>query len=396
MADFDIILAGGGLANTLIALALKDRRPELKTLIVEAGDELGGDHTWCFHASDVGPEHTDFLAPLVRQSWSEQSVAFPKIARTLTTGYRAISSQSLRSAALPRLGEHVLTGASVAEVAPDHVTLDGGQRLAARCVIDGRGWRAVPDVALAFQKFYGIEVNTLYPHGLRGPVIMDARVAQTDGFRFVYCLPYTPTSLLIEDTYYSDTPTIDREACRRSLEAYALARGWQIAQIDRDESGVLPIVLAGAARAFWPDGATQAKSGLRAGLFHPTTGYSLPDAVRLALRIADCGCFDHGTVARQIWSFAQETWSARSFYSLLNRLLFIAASGEQRRDVMQRFYHLPQPLIERFYAGQTTAFDKARILSGRPPVPLLAAISAMPAAAGRDFARLHQAPTEAR
>ena len=25
---------------------------------------------------------------------------------------------------------------------------------------------------------------------------------------------------------------------------------------------------------------------MRAGLFHPTTGYSLPDAVRLAVRIA--------------------------------------------------------------------------------------------------------------
>ena len=55
-------------------------------------------------------------------------------------------------------------------------------------------------------------------------------------------------------------------------------------------------------------------------------------------------------------------------------MLFRAAIPEQRYKVLERFYRLPQPLIERFYAARSTGVDKARILTGRPPVPLGAAL----------------------
>jgi len=35
--------------------------------------------------------------------------------------------------------------------------------------------------------------------------------------------------------------------------------------------------------------------------------------------------------------------------------------------VLERFYRLPESSIARFYALSTTAFDRARILCGRPP-----------------------------
>ena len=42
-------------------------------------------------------------------------------------------------------------------------------------------------------------------------------------------------------------------------------------------------MLGGDFDAYWRSTGTDlAKAGMRAGLFHPTTGYSLPDAVRLA------------------------------------------------------------------------------------------------------------------
>ena len=58
------------------------------------------------------------------------------------------------------------------------------------------------------------------------------------------------------------------------------------------------------------------------------------------------------------------------FLRLLNRMLFRAAKSETRYSVLQRFYGLNQGLIERFYAGQLTWRDKARILIGKPPVPI--------------------------
>ena len=48
-------------------------------------------------------------------------------------------------------------------------------------------------------------------------------------------------------------------------------------------------------------------------------------------------------------------------------LAFQAVPPAARRNVLERFYQLPEPSIARFYALTTTAFDRARILCGRPP-----------------------------
>lgn len=45
--------------------------------------------------------------------------------------------------------------------------------------------------------------------------------------------------------------------------------------------------------------------------------------------------------------------------------------------MLQHFYRLPDDLVGRFYAGRSTALDKLRILSGRPPVPIGAALKAL-------------------
>ena len=42
---------------------------------------------------------------------------------------------------------------------------------------------------------------------------------------------------------------------------------------------------------------------------------------------------------------------------------------------MEQFYRRPEPLIARFYAGRLTWADRARILVGRPPVPVARALA---------------------
>jgi lycopene beta-cyclase len=119
-------------------------------------------------------------------------------------------------------------------------------------------------------------------------------------------------------------------------------------------------------------------SGLRAALFHPTTGYSLPHAVRLADYIA--GLQDDALDAPRLFAAIREqarlAWESQRFFRLLNRMLFLAGRPESRWRVMQRFYRLPAPLIARFYAGRLRLQDKARLLSGKPPVPVGEAFAA--------------------
>ena len=78
-----------------------------------------------------------------------------------------------------------------------------------------------------------------------------------------------------------------------------------------------------------------------------------------------------------IRAFAAREWRRQGYFRLLNRMLFLAGRPERRWRVMQRFYGLGEPLIERFYAGQLTGTDKARILMGKPPVPLGEALKAV-------------------
>ena len=105
-------------------------------------------------------------------------------------------------------------------------------------------------------------------------------------------------------------------------------------------------------------------AGMRAGLFHPTTGYSLPEAVRLADAIAAMPSLESAPLAAWVRRRAVKTWhQGRRFFRLLNRMLFRAAEPERRFHVLEQFYRLPEETLGRFYAGRLS--DKAG--SSRPP-----------------------------
>nr|WP_299246367.1 lycopene beta-cyclase CrtY [uncultured Halomonas sp.] len=371
---YDLILAGGGLANGLIALRLKRDRPEFRMLVLEQENRPGGNHTWSFHDSDLNTEQHAWLAPLIECRWPRHRVIFPDRERLLQGGYASLFSSTFAHALEDALGDTLWVNTTIASLAPDRVTLEDGTQLTANAVIDGRGPAPSPHLCLGYQAFLGQEIRLAAPHGLEEPVLMDASLAQGDGYRFVYVLPFTADTLLIEDTHYVDQPVDDAAQLRDNIHAYAKANGWQMDEVLREEHGVLPITLAGDFDAFWDEANGQPRSGLRAGLFHPTTGYSLPHAVRLAERIAGLADLSAASLFAAIRDEAKREWRQQGYFRLLNRMLFLAGSPSQRWRVMQRFYGLPDGLIERFYAGRLTALDKARILVGKPPVPLGEAI----------------------
>jgi lycopene beta-cyclase len=381
-AAADAVIVGGGLASSLIALRLKRARPGLRIIVLERDHRIGGEHTWCHFATDVSPAIAAWMGPLIVHDWAGYDVRFPAHRRTLATHYRAITSGRLHVVMSELLGDDAWLGVEAAEVKAESVRLVDGRRLSAPLVIDARGPRHSRHLALGWQKFIGQEVRLAAPHRLERPVIMDASVAQLDGYRFVYLLPMAADQVLIEDTRYSDAPALDRAQFEADIAAYAAAQGWTVAEIVREEVGVLPIALAGDIDAYWAEEESDAAdAGMRAALFHPTTGYSLPDAARQAEAIAALPRLTTAAVRAAIVAMSKRVWRERGFYRLLNRMLFRAAEPAQRYRVLERFYRLQAPLIERFYAGEATLADKLRILSGKPPVPI-----------GRALACLSEAP----
>jgi lycopene beta-cyclase len=378
LIECDIAIVGGGLAGGLIALALAAKRPELRVTIIEAGKGIGGNHIWSFFDSDIAAADRWLVDPLICHGWSGYDVAFPGHGRTLDARYNSIESERLDEcvrAALP--ANRLVLGRDVATIAPGQVRFPDGEQLHCGAVIDARGIGDVTRLELGWQKFVGKMLHLKAQHNLTRPMVMDATVQQIDGYRFVYCLPFGPDRLFVEDTYYSEDPTLDQASVSARIDDYAAQHGWQVEAVERIESGVLPVAMGGDFDNYWRAKDGIPKAGMRAGLFHPTTGYSLPDAVRLASHIA--GLADLGAVALHdsLHRFARSAWDRRGYYRLLDRMLFRAAEPAERYRIFERFYRLDAGLIGRFYAGQSTAFDKVRILAGKPPVPVGRALRAM-------------------
>jgi lycopene beta-cyclase len=376
----DIAIAGGGLAGCLIALALHRARPDLDCLLIEGGESLGGNHRWSWFASDLGEEGEALLAPVRKVEWDAGNrVRFPGIERHLSAGYRSMASTDLAAALhreLPAAG--IRLNAPVAVLEAGRVTLRSGEGISARTVIDCRGIADAASLSGGWQVFLGRHLRTARPHGLDAPLIMDASVEQPGAYRFVYVLPLASHELFIEDTYYADSPALDRAALSRRIDAYCRTHGWE-GDIIGHETGVLPVVTGGNFGAFQAAHRSEgvAVAGVRGGFFHPLTSYSLPFAVETALAVAGDAELPGSQLAALMESRARRHWSRTRFYRRLGRMLFGAGDPERRYRVFERFYRLPEPLIERFYAGRSTSLDRLRLLCGKPPVPVMGAVRAL-------------------
>lgn len=377
---WDLIIVGAGLAGGLLAYRLRETSPHLAVLVLEKDTDAGGHHTWSFHHGDVPQSSWIWLKPFLAHSWPVHSVHFPEYERLLEARYYSIRSERFARIVRAALGDNLRCGVDVAKIDPTSVTLADGTRLEAPAVLDARGFIPIEEKAVAYQKFVGWDVTLKEPHDLKGPVLMDATCPQTDGYRFFYVLPWDERRVLIEDTHYSDTYRLDPEEYQREIERYASSRGWEIASWDREELGALPIPLVSRIAK---GGELEAERMLRtgvptigvaAGLFHPTTGYSFPDVVALTEALAEHSRWESEALVDWLAEYSQRRTTERWFFRLLNRMLFRGGPPQERYRMLQHFYRLPEPIIERFYASKLSPLDSLRVVLGKPPVKISRAL----------------------
>ncbi len=378
--EYDVIFIGGGLASCLKSLSLSLMAPHLRWLVLEKESAFLSDRTWSFHES----EWLDFVSHFKDVSaleaiknlpdyyWPQQRVVFDTYERTLEAGYFTIRANSLNRKYLSMFSSSVLFNAQVSSVNrlehKTHVTLQSGalmRRVSCSKIYDTRPLSLnTPNQDCGYQKFLGQVVRTpqSFPFGAI-PIIKDTRVAQLEGYRFIYVLPFDAHTTLIEDTRYADTPNIDTAAYRIEIARYLKEHGVAHYTVEHEESAALPIPLKNLYRSVLH---TQPEAfGMAASNFHYVTGYSMPYLIKSIVRdVHQVHC----------------SWIERlrtQFYLALNRMLFFAAEPQDRLAIFRRFYRLPKGLIARFYAGKTTIFDAVRILVGRPPVSIAKAVKAL-------------------
>jgi lycopene beta-cyclase len=376
--DYDLVFAGCGLASGLAAFLIRKEDPSARILLLDAGRPANWDQTWSFQtvpgrAHETGSEvfrapDRSWLAPFLSGYWPRYEVRFPGLNRVMNLPYASVRYRSFIQHLKESLGTSYRPVEWISKVEPEAVTLRDGTMIRSRCVVDARGWDNAGEYAQSgFQKFVGLQLQLKQPHGLLHPILMDATVPQVDGFRFMYVLPWDNTSILLEDTHYSRDPTLDFELYRKEILNYAQQKSWIVERVLGSEQGSLPIPLFGQER---PETGAMPTIGVRAGLFHPTTGYSIYEAIMIAEWLARESSWAAKDLSKKLNQFTSERWRQHEFYRRLNNMLFLASVDHQRYRVLEKFYEHEEGLVARFYSGQTSARDKLAILSGKPPVPV--------------------------
>ena len=360
---YHCVVLGGGLHGSLAALALAHAQPEARVALVEQGETIGGHHLWSFHADDAPPEAEPWLLPLVQFEWPNYEVRFPQHQRVLAHQYRTMTSDALHAAVTrDSPTRDVFLGRKAVTCSEHSVQLDDGTTLKGKMVIDARGQdnSAVP-TGTAFQKFLGLELLLEADHEITTPILMDARVEQIEGFRFMYVLPFGPRRLFVEDTYFTESPLLDVPKLEERIRRYCEGLGLRIAGVGRRESGVLPMPWRAQPQA----SESAICLGVRGNWYHPATAYSVPCAIRTALAVASAKGRD--ALLKELATLRKNHQQQAKFARILNLMLFRCFEPGQRFHVFERFYRLPEETVRRFYALDMTIADRVRILSGRPP-----------------------------
>ncbi len=415
----DYIIVGGGLQGGLLALAIKHHQPKATILLIERGSTIGGNHTWSFHPKDVPAESSAWIDPLVTSRWQNYIVRFPEFERRVNLPYASISSNhfsnvvtesfrelqtsgykqssivdfrscdisenfamdaslhSKRSNAtrvLPhdQVESFLLTETEIEFIGVQSVRTKRGVSFAGKVVIDCRGPSRVstkqsPNAPFSggFQKFYGFEIELQKDWPESYPVVMDACQNQSNGFRFMYSLPFSNRRVLVEDTQFSEDPKVYRAECLRNMEEFVRRKTNSSWKIVREECGCLPMPLSYESM---PRDTLPLQGGYAGGFFHAATGYSFPLAVRFAQAVASV---ETSRVAESVVALVSDNQSQARFARLLNRLLFHMVKPSKRWGIFQRFYRvLSDDTISRFYAHRFNKYDALRIVVGRPPAGL--------------------------
>jgi len=356
-----ILIAGGGLAGSLAALAMARHRPDVPLLIVEERETFGGEGFRITSGAELGEDGAELVRPLALDRWPGFYVAFPGFSRRLKADLAGIGPDDIHRAVTQALKpKSYRLGTKVVAVREDALVLDGGETIKAEGAIDARGATSMSTLELLYEARLERDYRFGAPHRVDRPVLVDATVDQGGGLRFFECVPLSEVRLLIADVSISERAQPDEGAASR-VAAYVKARGWTRPRASGERAASRPLPMGGDFAAFWrQSGARAAKIGLRGGFIHPVTGRTIGDAAAMALLLAEQRDFSGAALHDLFEAEAKQLWKKREFLRTITRSL-AEAPPEDRRDMVERLYRLDPGAIQRLQADRLRLLDRWRV-----------------------------------
>lgn len=376
--DADVMILGAGCAGMALAARLAASAPQVRAIAVDPRTRYDDDRSWCFWGDEPAG-----LEGLTARAWSdwvyqaEAGAAHPH--RVDGVAYRYVRAADYYAHCRARIAasEHVelRLGIAAGAVRRDGealvVSTTAGE-LRARWVVDTRPRR---QRALLFQCFSGVEVD----HGGRldlaalgiGPDavgLMTGMRADASGLGFVYVLPLSRSTALVEWTRFAPRPLRAAEVRAgrdASLAALGVRLGEPGGRVLREEGGVLPMGRV-ADDALAPSIPGLVVAGAAGGALRDATGYGFARmqqwaddcAARLARGEAPVGHPPEPFVRRQM---------DRIFLQALR------AHPERSAEYFERMARgvAPERLL-RFLTDRARPADLLAIIASLPLLPFLA------------------------
>ena len=340
--DKPIIILGGGFWGGLLAWRLKEALPGVSFKLYAENSVLGNHQNCSFRQSDC--ENTfEWLSPLIKRSWGQHHIKCKGFEKWVTDPYHLIESKHFHESIAAKLGEDLVLNNSIST----ELALASGS-----FVIDTRNICHYKKTA--YRKWMSLEVELQEDHYLIAPVVFDSSVEQNEKFRHLYYLPIDSRRLLIKDFWIAQNKKIDADEMRKELQFIMRLKGWKIKRILTEDFGLGEFPVSS------PVIRQEGRVINLAGIFHDTTGCSIPAASRLIDRMTQTS-FRFGELKEVVKNFRNEEEADRKFFRFLNSQLLV----ENDARVFEAVYSQPYPILERFSKGRLNLLDRPRITLGR-------------------------------
>jgi lycopene beta-cyclase len=356
-----LLIAGGGLAGSLAALAMARLRPDVPMLLVAEGETLGGRGTLFFLEDGLGEDERTFLTPLVSHSWEAFYALLPGRPRKLKLRCHAIEASAVDAAVRTALRpEQLRLDARIVAVRDDSLLLAGGETVGGIGSIDARGWAHQTTLELGWRHGVSRTVRLSAPHRLDLPAAVDTSLGSAKACALFTCLPLDPQRLVVEHVRFSRFAEADRAEGNAAIGSYLAARGWTGAETEAEDEFSTAVPLGGDFAGYWRiGGARVAKLGARGGFFGLGIGPNVADAAATALALTRRRDFGGASLHDGFEAEAAALWRGREFHRAFARRL-VEGDGCGGIDAL---YGSEAPIVSRFFGERLGLLERRRLLA---------------------------------